>query len=531
MSRHLTPFLLSVAFAAGCGGAAGPSVRLDVLSPHRDEVRTEVAAGFRDWFAARTDGRLVALESALQAQLQHSDAGRQGVNDALAALAADWRPEDLGDVDAARRAWEARPGPDSAAALLDAVRRFRAAPPAVNVVWQDVGGGSSQIEKYIRAQFGVSPDGINVDLLFGGGSDVHGRLAHDGMLAPCPVPRGLLEGRIPKELNGVPLYDPQGRWYGPILSSFGILVNKRVCERRGVAVPETWADLGRPDLFRWVGAGDPRMTGSLHLVYEIILQEEGWDAGSGLLLRLGANTHSFIRDSGTLTRLVTRGEVAAAGNVDANAFGAVARDPEGMTYRLPPGGTVINPDPVAVLRGAPHPGLARAFVEYTLSDAGQRLFMLRPGLPGGPRRYPVGRLAVVEAIYKEIPPADRAVGDVDPFAFARRKDRFRYSPEVGGRRWDALNDLFGAVVVDAHPDLSAAWGAVLRLPADSTQRQALEGRLFAPPCPEAELDEQGARVRAGDTRGRALTVNRWGEAARERYRAVRREAWAARGPG
>ena len=57
-------------------------------------------------------------------------------------------------------------------------------------------------------------------------------LAKDGMLAPCPVPRELLDGRIPKELNGVPLHDPQGRWYGPILSSFGILANLRVAERR-----------------------------------------------------------------------------------------------------------------------------------------------------------------------------------------------------------------------------------------------------------------------------------------------------------
>ena len=526
--RSLPFLLLGTALTAGCGGPA-PSARLDVLSPHRDEVRQEVAAAFREWFASRTDQRLAALERALQARPRRLDTGRKAVHDALASLTADWGDSGPGDLPAAGRGWEANPGPDTEAALLDAARRARGSIPGVEVVWQDVGGGSSQIEKYIRSQFGTNPAGINADLLFGGGADVHGRLARDGMLAPCPVPAELLDGRIPRELNGVLLYDPQGYWYGPILSSFGLLVNRRVCDRRGLPLPETWSDLGRPDLYRWVGAGDPRMTGSLHLVYEIVLQEQGWEAGFGLLLRLGANTHGFIRDSGTLTRMVTEGEVAVAGNVDANAFGAVARDPEGVTYRLPPGGTVLNPDPVAVLRGAPHPGPARAFVEYTLSDAGQRLFLIRPGLPGGPRRYPVGRLGVVEAIYREIPPEDRAVGDVDPFAFARRQGSFRYEPGVGGRRWDALNDLFGAAVVDAHPDLSAAWGAVLRLDPKNPQRRVLEGRLFAPPCPEAELEEQGARVRAGDTRGRTLTVNRWGEAARRRYHAVRREAEAARG--
>ena len=55
-------------------------------------------------------------------------------------------------------------------------------------------------------------------------------------------------------------------------------------------------------------------------------------------MRLGANTHGFIRDSGTLTRTVANGEVAAAGNLDSNALSAVARDPachasRGMTRR------------------------------------------------------------------------------------------------------------------------------------------------------------------------------------------------------
>src|SRR5262249_31930774 len=146
--------------------------------------------------------------------------------------------------------------------------------------------------------------------------------------------------------------------------------------------PLHWADLGRPGFHGWISAGDPRMTGSVHMVYEVILQSHGWDEGFRLLLSLGANTHTFIRDSGTLTRTVASGEVAAAGNLDANALTAVARDPERMDYHLPEGETLINPDAIAVLRGAPHKELARAFVEFTLSDAGQLLFLLRPGQPG-----------------------------------------------------------------------------------------------------------------------------------------------------
>src|SRR5262249_1684627 len=155
------------------------------------------------------------------------------------------------------------------------------------------------------------------------------------------------------------------------------------------------------------------------------------------------------------------GEVAAAGNLDANALTAVGRDPERIAFYLPPGETIINPDAMAVLRGAPRGELARAFVEFTLSDAGQLLFLLRPGQPSGPRRLPLSRLSVVPELSRRYPAAVRSVGEANPFTAG---DTIAYNSKVGISRWDALNDLIGAVIVDAHPELSAAWQAVLRSP-------------------------------------------------------------------
>jgi hypothetical protein len=267
-----------------------------------------------------------------------------------------------------------------------------------------------------------------------------------------------------------------------------------------------------------VTAGDPRLTGSVHMVYEIILQGHGWDEGMRLLLRLGANAHSFIRDSGTLTRAVISGEVAAGGNLDANALSAVGRDPEGMVFHLPEGETIINPDALAVLTGAPRPQLSRAFVEFNLSDAGQRLFLLRPGVPGGPRRYPLCRLSVVKELYKKYPPEQRSVGAANPFAVS---DTLRYNSKAGTMRWDALNDLVGAVIVDAHADLAAAWRALQSSSLSAEKRQELEKELFRPPCTEAELQTHSRQIREDSPRVRTATINRWGEEARQRYRNVR----------
>jgi ABC-type Fe3+ transport system substrate-binding protein len=456
-SRGVNPrFLFCILHFAFCSPLAGcasneTADRLIILSPHRDEIREEVARAFSAWHADRH--------------------------------------------------------PDS---------------PAVAVIWQDVGGGTAQIAKFVESQFGVTPDGIGVDLLFGGGTDLYLRFVPKGYLARIELPGELFDhGRIPQQLNGIPLYDPGGRWYGAVLSSFGILSNRRVLERIGQPVPRRWEDLGEPSLYRWVGAGDPRMTGSVHLVCEIILQQEGFERGMRLLLRIVANARGIIRDSGTLTRIVIEGDVAAAGNIDVNALSAVGQNPEGMIYVLPVGATVISPDSVAVLKGAPKPKLAQEFIEYLLSDAGQELFLLNPGIRGGPSHYALCRLSVVPALYRRFPPAERSVGDADPFTLG---GAFDYKASVGQGRWDALNDLLGAIALDAQSELAGAWYAVLSAKLPKERLRLLETELFRTPVTETELADYGRRIAVESPRYRAETTNRWGEEARRRYRDVAREA-------
>jgi ABC-type Fe3+ transport system substrate-binding protein len=505
----------------GCAQQGIEPLRLVLISPHRDEIREEVAIAFPEWFRERTASRIARAEASLHDWLAHpGPQTKTAAEQACSALLGDWATDDQGGLGAASRQWQHEPSADRAQAILTELAGWRESRPPVELVWQDIGGGTAQIARYVAARFDANPNGIGIDLLFGGGTDIYLRFAPLGMLEKIDVPPELLGKRIPPEVHGIPLYDREGRWFGPMLTSFGILANREVLRRIGQAEPQHWADLGAPGLFSWVSAGDPRMTGSVHMVYEIILQGHGWEEGIGQLLRMGANTHTFIRDSGTLTRTVVNGEVAAAGNLDSNALTAVAREPQTMAFCLPAGETILNPDAIGVLRGAPHRELARAFVEFTLSDAGQLIFLLRPGEPGGPRRYPLCRLSVVEELYARYPPEARSVGAANPFAVGTT---IHYDSRLGNSRWDALNDLFGAAIMDAHADLSAAWRAVLAV-SDPEARRRLEGKLFAPPCTHEELLAHARATAEGGPRARTLTINRWGEEARQRYRGVRTEA-------
>jgi len=146
-----------------------------------------------------------------------------------------------------------------------------------DIEWLDVGGTSDAL-RYVRSEFSRSPRGIGIDLFFGGGVDPYLQLEREGLLEPCRVPEDVLSA-IPQQHAGIEMYDPQGLWFGACLSGFGILVNKRVLELMHLPRPRSWEDLGRPEYLSWVGSGDPRSSGSVHMVYEIIAQAYGWERG------------------------------------------------------------------------------------------------------------------------------------------------------------------------------------------------------------------------------------------------------------
>ena len=53
--------------------------------------------------------------------------------------------------------------------------------PAV-IRWRDCGGGTSQILRFIRSEYAARPEGIGVDVLYGGGVDPFLELKASGLL-------------------------------------------------------------------------------------------------------------------------------------------------------------------------------------------------------------------------------------------------------------------------------------------------------------------------------------------------------------
>lgn len=325
----------------------------------------------------------------------------------------------------------------------------------VKMDWRDV-GGTSDLLRYVDSRFAANPNGGDLDIAWGGGIDPYFELQKKRFLRRHDPPAETLM-RIPAEFGGVPMFDPAHEWFGTAVSTFGICANKRVIERMKLPPVRRWADLCRPELLGWVGCGDLRKTGSIHMSFELILQAYGWERGWQIITRMAANTRNFHGTAPATVKEASLGNVAYAMAIDFYALMQVGREgPENMAYIQPPEVIAMNPDCVGIFRGARHRQLAERFVDYLLSDEGQSLWMIPRGRSGGARDFNIERMCIVPALYQKL--RGVTVVPINPFELPMA---FRYDPKKGGDRWQIVNDLFGACIIDVHEELVAAWRAMV----------------------------------------------------------------------
>lgn len=388
--------------------------------------------------------------------------------------------------------------------------------PPVKIDWLDV-GGTSDIVKFINSEFQKRPNGIDIDIFFGGGVDPYISFAEKGVFEPVQIPQSILSN-IPPDLLGVPLYDPRGLWYGAALSGFGILYNDVVISRFNLPRPTTWSDLANPRMFSWIGATDLRKSGSVHMMYEIILQVYGFDRGMQIIAAMSGNARGFSQSASSMPKDVMLGDVAAGPVIDVYAWNAIAiAGPDRLSFVLPKAATVVNPDAIAMLRGAPHPDLAKQFIEFVLSEDGQKLWMLRKNsLPGAPREYELSKMPVWPALFEKYQQC--VVFKDSPFTW---QDGIRYDTAKGSARWGILNDYIGTLFIDAHTECSRAWRAVMHRPENDPLRQL----FFQHPLSEDQM-LAAATNQYRDAAWRARAISDWANDARRRYAHIIRSAHA-----
>jgi ABC-type Fe3+ transport system substrate-binding protein len=284
------------------------------------------------------------------------------------------------------------------------------------------------------------------DIFWGGESALFEKLAEQKLLQKLEISRAAWES-IPASIGKpkpIPLKDRDGYWVGTALEPYGLVYHPRRLQRLGVTELKDWEDLLNPKLKGEVAQCAPTRSSSSNATYEVMLSMLGEEKGWEWLTRLAANTGHFTARSRDVPTVVAKGEFAAGFAVP--SYMAFEEKLAGFDIKfVAPRNAFVTPEPMAILAGARNPKAARAFVEFLLTERGQKVFMERglfpitpkfkvQGAPGSTAELAVEFTGGVRSYF------DRDVSNVyDETVAAKRSDalkaRFRSDIEV---KWEDL---------------------------------------------------------------------------------------------
>ncbi len=535
---------------------------LVIISPHNEAIRFEFAHAFSRWHEAR-HGRPVRID--WRAIGGTTEISRYLTASYAAAARAWWtgrgRPWPAGAGEAlVNRRFNLQDPPMPARGPRESDAAFARRVSLETRKWETL----RDLYRAFRAVDDPAEFSAGIDLFFGGGDYDHKKAFDEGLTVP-PWPAGREPAGLLADAAGAVLLPERmagetwrtATYFGNAISTFGICYNHDRLRDLGIEKPPSrWEDLADPRYFRHLGLADPTKSGSIAKAFELIIHqqcrealrragfedaeinriealyaatrppadarpdgvpaayeraiEEGWLQGVQLVQRIGANARYFTDAASKVPIDVSMGAAAAGLAIDFyGRFQAQStRAPDGrerMGYTTPPGGSGVSCDPVSLLRGAPHRGLAARFIEFVLGEDGQKIWTYRAGAPGGPIKYTLRRIPIRRTFFPSDNPAiqslheehrrhaadDLADPAVNPYAIA---ETFSYRARWTGAHFGIHRDLIRAMCLNASEELQAAWRAILAHGGPDRQGRALALLAALPDQPEPVTWRSAPRI-------------------------------------
>ncbi len=180
----------------------------------------------------------------------------------------------------------------------------------------------------------------------------------------------LLEGYTPKDWAAIASRFKGGTNWLPYTCVVNVLVvNTRLLSTD--RAPKSWADLADATWRGRICAATPDKSGSAYMQMNNVLLACGW----GVYRRIVGNL--FVSSSSdAVSKYVNDGEAPIGITLEDNAYRfAAGGGPLRIVY--PSEGVIAAADGIALVKGAPHPEAAKAFIDWCLSAETQRFLVER----------------------------------------------------------------------------------------------------------------------------------------------------------
>lgn len=340
----------------------------------------------------------------------------------------------------------------------------------IEVTYLKPGGWPVCVDK-VRA-WGGKPD---ADVFFGGGPPAYEVLKKEGLLERY-VPK--TADNLPLEAWGTYIKDPEGYWYAFSLWFVTNIYNAKLLKKLRLPVPKTWDDLLKKEYRGVIVHTLPYASGTMHETVEILLQTRGWNATWAYFRRLAVNLARFSTGSTDTLLIVERGEaVIGVAQPQMNAMMAQA---DGYPIKsIVPEVTLLVAEGVALLKNAPHPNVAKVFMDWILSEEGQK-YVLEGGY------FPAMKDFYYSKYENEIPMAKyaKAAIGVDNFYEITGVEVLPYNVTLAAERWDLVNDYFEKEIYRKLDELKSTWTLI----------EEVEGEIEAAKNRGLDVSEAAAKL-------------------------------------
>ncbi|MFB9947259.1 ABC transporter substrate-binding protein [Rhizobium puerariae] len=239
---------------------------------------------------------------------------------------------------------------EDAQATVDA---FKAANPGLDVQW--VRDGTPQIMAKLNAE--IQAGNPVADVLLIADTVTLERMKQAGQL---------LAYKSPEAANlDAALYDADGYYYSTKLITTGIMYNTQAAMK-----PTSWADLAKPEAKGLVTMPSPLASGAalIHAQTLAGVQGLGWD----YYKQLKANGAVASGGNGGVLKAVASGEKAYGVVVDYMPLREKAKGAP-VEFVFPKEGVSAVTEPAAILASTKHADAAKKFIDYLLSENGQKV--------------------------------------------------------------------------------------------------------------------------------------------------------------
>jgi iron(III) transport system substrate-binding protein len=274
------------------------------------------------------------------------------------------------------------------------VGAFRKAYPGVDV--EVYRSGTTEVMGKLAAEFAAGASKADVLLL--ADAATMESLKKAGRLLAYPAVN--LTGLDPAS------YDRDKTYFGSKLITTGIVVNTAAKGR-----PGSFADLAKPEYKGQLMMPSPLYSGAAAIMLGTMASRP--DLGWSYFEQLKAADTVAVRGNGAVLTAVANGEKSYGILVDFMAFNAKARGSP-IDFVFPAEGSPAVTEPVAILKTTQNVAGARAFVDFILSDEGQKLAVSMGYIPakasaGSPAWLPAGtRIKIMPTDIAKIAEANSA---------------------------------------------------------------------------------------------------------------------------